>query len=208
RRPGPEGTVAVSWGWRWLHLFHAIDECLQLAAPRRVTQLAQRLGFNLANALACDLEALAHFFECVLRTIFETEAHLDDALFARRESAQDLRGVFLQVHADHGFGRRYGLAVFDEVTEVRVFFFANRRLQRNRLLRNLQHLAHLRHRNIHAARDLFARRFATQLLHKLTTRADQLVDGFDHVHRDTDGACLVRNGARNRLANPPRGIGR
>src|SRR5208282_509163 len=38
--------------------------------------------------------------------------------------------------------------------------------------------------------------------------ADQLVDGFDHVHRDANRARLIRNGASNRLPNPPRGISR
>src|ERR1700735_4848501 len=37
---------------RWLHLLDAIHKCFQLAAARRMTQLAQRLGFDLANALA------------------------------------------------------------------------------------------------------------------------------------------------------------
>ena len=76
-----------------------------------MTQLAQRLGFNLPDALARDLEALAHFFERVLGAIFEAEAHLDDALFARRERAQHLRGVLLQVDADHGLRGRDGLGI-------------------------------------------------------------------------------------------------
>src|ERR1700722_8575957 len=46
-----------------LHLFHAFDKRLELAAARRMTQLAQRLGFDLPNALAGNLEALAHFFK-------------------------------------------------------------------------------------------------------------------------------------------------
>ena len=55
--------------------------------------------------------------------------------------------------------------------------------------------------------DLFARRLAAQFLHQLTRGADQLVDRLDHVHRNTDGARLVGNRARDRLANPPRRIG-
>ena len=51
------------------------------------------------------------------------------------------------------------------------------------------------------------RRFASQLLHQLARGADQLVDRFDHVHRDADGARLIGDGAGDRLPNPPRGIG-
>ena len=82
------------------------------------------------------------------------------------------------------------------------------RFERDRLLRDLQHLAHLRHRNIHALGDLFRRRLAAQFLHQLPRGADQLVDGLDHVHRDADGARLVGNRASNGLPNPPRGVSR
>ena len=37
------------------------EERLQLAAPRRVTQLAQRLGLDLADPLARDGEVLSYF---------------------------------------------------------------------------------------------------------------------------------------------------
>jgi hypothetical protein len=37
--------------------------------------------------------------------------------------------------------------------------------------------------------------------------ARDLVDGLDHVHRDADGARLVGDGARDGLADPPRGVG-
>ena len=82
-----------------LHVFDAVDEGLQLAAAAGVTQLAEGLGFDLADALAGDLEGLADLFERVLGAVFEAEAHLDDALFARRQGAEDLRGVLLQVDA-------------------------------------------------------------------------------------------------------------
>ena len=46
-----------------------------------------------------------------------------------------------------------------------------------------------------------------KLLHQLALRAHQLVDRFDHVHRNADGAGLVGDGAGDGLANPPRGVG-
>src|SRR6202034_1065358 len=60
----------------------------------------------------------------------------------------------------------------------------------------------------HTASDLFRGGFATKLLHELTAGADKLVDGLDHVHRDTDGAGLVRDGAGNGLTDPPGSVGR
>ena len=132
-------------------------KALSLRLRLGVTELAQGLGFDLADALAGDLEALADFFQGVLGAVFEAEAHLDDALFARGQSAQDLRGVLLEVDADDGLGGRDGLAVFNEVAEVRIFLFADGRFERDGLLRDLENLADLGDGNVHAAGDLFAR---------------------------------------------------
>ncbi len=101
-----------------------------------------------------------------------------------------------------------GHAVFDEVSEVRVFLFSDGSLERDGLLCDLEDLADLRDGDVHALGDLFRGRFAAQLLHQLTRGADELVDGLDHVHRDADGAGLVRDGAGDGLTDPPGGIGR
>src|ERR1700677_3717256 len=103
-----------------LHVLDAVDEGLQLAAAAGVTELAERFGLYLTNALAGDLEGLADLFEGVLGAVFEAEAHLDHTLFAWGQGAEDLRGVLLKVDADDGIRRRDRHAVFDEVAEARV----------------------------------------------------------------------------------------
>ena len=135
-----------------------------------MAQLAQGLGFDLADALAGYLEALADFFQGVLGAVFEAEAHLDDALLARGQCAQDLRGVLLEVDADDGLGGRDGLTILNEVAEVRIFLFADGGFERDGLLRDLEHLADLGHGNVHALGDLFARGLAAELLDQLTRR--------------------------------------
>src|SRR3954470_4744463 len=140
--------------------------------------------------------------------VLETKAHLDDLLFARGQGTQNLRSLVFQVDVDHGFGRRHYAAVFDEVSQVRIFLFSDRSFEGDGLLRDLQHLADLGDRNIHALGDLFAGRFASQFLNKLARGADQLVDRFDHVDGDTNRARLIGNGTGDGLANPPRGISR
>ena len=55
--------------------------------------------------------------------------------------------------------------------------------------------------------DLLDRRLAAELLDQHAGGAGQLVDGLDHVHRDADGARLVGDGAGDRLADPPGGVG-
>src|SRR5690348_6576251 len=83
---------------------HSIHESSQLSRAGWVTQLAQRLGFDLANALASHCERLSDFLEGVLGAIFESKAHLDDLFLARSERAQNVRRLLLEVHVNHGFG--------------------------------------------------------------------------------------------------------
>src|SRR6266850_915158 len=47
----------------------AFEEGAELARTRRVAQLAQRLGFDPANAFASDGERLADFFERMLAAV-------------------------------------------------------------------------------------------------------------------------------------------
>ena len=44
-------------------------------------------------------------------------------------------------------------------------------------------------------------------MEELLLHLHDLVESLDHVHRDTDGAGLISDGASDRLANPPCGIG-
>ena len=83
-----------------------------------MTELAQRFGFDLPNALASDGERLSDFFERVLGAVFESETHLDDFLLARSEGAQHMRRLLLEVHVDHGLGRRDYATILDEVAEM------------------------------------------------------------------------------------------
>ena len=44
------------------------------------------------------------------------------------------------------------------------------------------------------------------VLEKLALHADELVDGLDHVHGNTDGTGLVGDSTRDGLTDPPRGV--
>ena len=120
-----------------------------------MTEFAECLGFYLADALAGDLEGLADLFEGVFAAVFEAEAHLDHTLFARGQGAEDLRSVLLEVDADDGVSRGDGHAVFDEVSEVRIFLFSDGGLEGDGLLGDLEDLADLGDRDVHAAGDFF-----------------------------------------------------
>ena len=106
-----------------------------------------------------------------------------------------------------GIARGDDVDVFDEVAEMRVFVIADRGLHGDRLLGDLQYLAHLVFRHLHAFGQLVRGGLAPLFLEDLTRDPVELVDRLDHVHRDADGAGLVGDGAGDRLAYPPRGVG-
>src|SRR6266540_6826437 len=69
----------------------------KFTAARGVPQLAERLRFDLPDALARDGEALADLLERVLAAVADAEPHLDDLLFPRCERLEHRIGLFLQV---------------------------------------------------------------------------------------------------------------
>ena len=52
----------------------SVQEVLQLLAAAGVAELAQRLGLDLADALARDVELLAHFLERAGAAVLDAEA--------------------------------------------------------------------------------------------------------------------------------------
>src|SRR6266852_155925 len=102
RRPSPRSSRLSDHSGR--HSMHVVEKCLELAGARGVAQLAQRLGFDLANAFAGDGERPANFLQRVLQAILQTKTHLDHLLFTCAEGVQHVRGLFLQFHVDDGFG--------------------------------------------------------------------------------------------------------
>src|SRR4026208_2099973 len=74
----PAALTVELWARGKVSRSSTFEERAQLAAARRMPQLAQRLRFDLADALARDREALADLFECVLGAVADAEPHLDD----------------------------------------------------------------------------------------------------------------------------------
>src|SRR5690348_6771365 len=102
-----------------------VEEGPQFARPRRVLELAQRLGLDLPYTLAGDRELLADFFQRVIGVHADAEAHAQHALFARRERGEHARRRFAQVRLDRGVDRQNGVLVLDEIAEMRILLVAN-----------------------------------------------------------------------------------
>src|SRR5438874_5972924 len=183
-------------------------EAAQAARAARMTELAQRLRLDLADALARDRKARPDLLERVVRALPDAEAQPQHLLLPRRERGEHLARLILEVQAHHrvrGRGRRL---VLDEVADDRVLLLADRRLEGDRLLGDLHDPTHLVGREIHVFADLLRRGLAAHLLHQEARGAHQLVDRLYHVHGDADGARLIGDRARDRLPDPPRGVGR
>ena len=108
-----------------------------------MAELAQCLRLDLANALAGDAELAAHLFEGAAAPIFEAEAELEDAALAARQAGEH---VFHLLAKELLAGRFRGSEsgwVFEEVAEVAVLLFADWRLKRDRLLRDLLDVVYL-----------------------------------------------------------------
>src|SRR3972149_6404328 len=106
-----------------------------------MTQLPERLGLDLADALARYPEALAHFLQRVLAVGADPEAEPPDLPLLRGEHGQRTPYPDPEVRGQERLvGRGFGL-VLQEVPELGVL--ADGRLERQRLPRGLQDEPHL-----------------------------------------------------------------
>src|SRR5215472_10918801 len=97
-------------------------------------ELAQRLGLDLADALARHRELVADLFQRVVLVNADAEAHADYTLLARRERGERARRGLAQVRLDGGVDRQDRVLVLDEIAEVGILLVADRRLDGERLL--------------------------------------------------------------------------
>src|SRR6266571_2015452 len=97
-------------------------------------QLAQRLGLDLADALARDRELLADLFQRMVGVHADAEAHAQDTLLARRERGEHARRGLAQIRPDRRIDRQNSVLVLDEVAEAGTLLVADWCFQRQGLL--------------------------------------------------------------------------
>src|SRR2546428_6343547 len=88
-----------------------LHEGLERARPVRAAQLAQRLRFDLTDALARHGEPLADLLQRVVGFLADPEAEPQDLLLAWRERREDLARLLLQRQRHRGVGRGERLTV-------------------------------------------------------------------------------------------------
>src|SRR5690606_5134381 len=135
------------------------------------------------------------------------ETHAQNFGFPGGEAVENFSGGFGEALIGSGINRRHDGVVLDEIPQVGVFVVANGGFHGNGFFGNFEDLADLVFRHFHALAEFFGRGFAPHFLKHLAGNTVEFVEGFNHVHRNTNGARLVGNRAGNGLANPPGGIG-
>ena len=169
----------------------------------RMAQLPQRLLLKLANALARQAKHLAHLLQRARLPILQPVAQAQNARLARRKLVQNIANLLGQHLLRHRLGRRRRLNIFDKVAQLRIRLVPHGALQVHRLAAGAQHPAHPLGRQLHILRNLFRRRLAAELLLHLLRHLVQLADAPPQVGGNADGAAVVSQRARHRLANPP-----
>ncbi len=112
-----------------------------MRAADGVLKLADGFGFDLADALAGDLEDAADFFEGVGVAVADAVAELDDLALAVGQRLEHLLDFVLEHLLGGDFDGVVGLLVLDEVAEVAVFRFADRAVEGDGVPADLQDAA-------------------------------------------------------------------
>src|SRR5487761_2742424 len=108
-----------------------LQKPLQMADARGMAHFAERLGFDLADALARDAKLLADFFERARVAV--AEAQFQNFPLAFVQAAQHVAQLALEQTEARHVQRAFGGLVLDEIAEARVVAVAHGRLQRDRL---------------------------------------------------------------------------
>src|ERR671910_1846874 len=180
----------------------------QLLGLSQRLKLLQRLVLDLADPLAGDVEGPSHLVERARVLAAEPVAELEHAPLTIGEVLERLAQRLLREDVRRALVGRLRLLVGDELAELRLLLVADRLLERDGRLRGALDRVDLLGLDPGHLGDLIRGRLAAELGDQLSLRAADLVQLLDDVDGNPDRARLVRQRARNRLANPPRRVGR
>src|SRR5579863_4378217 len=173
-----------------------------------MAQFAQGLGFDLPDAFASHFELFAHLFERAAAAVVEAKTQLQYLALAVGETAKYVFHLLLEQLMAGRIRWRQRRLVLDEIAQVAVVFLADGHFQADRLLADLDDLAHAVRGDLQLDGDLFGGRLAPEFLQQTAAGANQPVDGLHHVHGNANGARLIGDRAGDSLADPPGRVGR
>src|SRR5262249_8788343 len=130
------------------------EEVARAGVGGRVAQLRHRAGFDLADALAREVEELADLFEGPGLATVESEAQRQDLALTFVERSEQLLDLVGQQWGGRDLERRFRRAVLDDVAELGVAVLAERLREREGLGREAQRLGDLVLRHLDFDREL------------------------------------------------------
>src|ERR1022692_5064256 len=139
-----------------------LQKTVQLPQARGMAHLAERLGLNLPDAFAGDIELLADLLQRARVAIPQAKTQLQNPALAFVQAAQHVAQFALQEAETGQVQRAFGGLVLDEIAEVRILAVAHRRLQRDRLLCHFQDGTHPVHGQLEFIGQFLRRGFAAQ----------------------------------------------
>ena len=138
-----------------------IQIVLQFTAAAGMTEFAGALGLNWTDTLTGYVKYFTHFFQCSRSSVIKTETQTQHFLLPLCSIPRTSTSCsFKSVKAAASAGT--GTVILNKISQMGVFLLTDRRLERYRLLRNLQDLADPLYRHTHFLRDLFRLRFSSK----------------------------------------------
>ena len=117
-----------------------------------MAELAQGLGFDLANSFSRYTKLATDLVQRVGATVFETESKLNDASLPRTERHENGGNFFLQYLLGGSFEWRRARVIFDKVFEMPFILVADGHFQRERPFGDAHYVFHLFFCHIHFVR--------------------------------------------------------
>ena len=184
----------------------SLIEEADLVGARMGPEAFEGLGLDLPHTLSRHSEFPPDLLKRMDIAPIQPESHDDDLPLARRQEVEHLVEVLLeQLKIRRRVGRQI-FVVHHEISERRILFSSDRRIEREDVLGDPHDLPHLPDVHLKLHRKLLHQRLPRKLLGQSAVGMGESVDGFDHVDGDTDGPCLIGDRPSDPLAYPPGGV--
>src|SRR3954451_21525543 len=144
------------------HCYGLFEVVAELLRARRVAQLRQRLGLDLADPLAGETELLADLVERARLAVGETEAQSDDRGLPLRQRLEHAVELALEKSERHDLGGHRRVGALDQATELAVALVADVLLEANRLAGVALELDDLVRRHVELGGQLVGGRLAAE----------------------------------------------